>query len=289
MLTQRPVRRDDLDAIVALYLAFDRAYRGFEDTDPADITNDWDTPGFDIATQTLVLDDGGAVVGYCVVESSGMSDSVVDLTRDAPGLQAQVLDWLGGRPGELLHYLPVADETTARLMVERGWIRDRVFWRMRIDVDAPVPEPVWPAGVEVRGMDRDADARAVHALIAAAFDDIQDGHPLRPYDEWQSHLLGDRFDPELYLVAVADGALVGASLGQDLGEYAYVRQLGVPRAHRGRGIALALLHETFRRAQRRGFPQCQLGVDASNPTGAVRLYERAGMRVSEEFVRWRRP
>ncbi|MCW2544237.1 MAG: hypothetical protein JWM40_1789, partial [Frankiales bacterium] len=49
------------------------------------------------------------------------------------------------------------------------------------------------------------------------------------------------------------------------------------------------LQETFHRVQARGLPQCQLGVDSANATGAVRLYESVGMRISEEFVRWRRP
>ncbi len=29
-----------------------------------------------------------------------------------------------------------------------------------------------------------------------------------------------------------------------------------------------------------------LGVDAGNPTGALALYEKAGMRVVEQFTRW---
>jgi ribosomal protein S18 acetylase RimI-like enzyme len=34
----------------------------------------------------------------------------------------------------------------------------------------------------------------------------------------------------------------------------------------------------------RGLPHVTLGVDADNPTGATRLYERAGMRVEKEDV-----
>ena len=35
---------------------------------------------------------------------------------------------------------------------------------------------------------------------------------------------------------------------------------------------------------KRGEKVIGLGVDASNPTGATRLYERAGMHVASEFV-----
>ena len=45
----------------------------------------------------------------------------------------------------------------------------------------------------------------------------------------------------------------------------------------------ALLQQAFGEFYRRGRPWVGLGVDASNPTGATRLYERAGMAVSKQF------
>ena len=50
-----------------------------------------------------------------------------------------------------------------------------------------------------------------------------------------------------------------------------------------RQIGLALLREGFRRLAGRGETVAALGVDSENPTGATRLYERAGMRIS---IRW---
>jgi ribosomal protein S18 acetylase RimI-like enzyme len=70
-------------------------------------------------------------------------------------------------------------------------------------------------------------------------------------------------------------------MGED---YGFVRQLAVAPAHRGRGLALALLHECFRLHAARGLPATVLGVDAGNPTGALGLYEKAGMRVVEQFT-----
>ena len=40
-----------------------------------------------------------------------------------------------------------------------------------------------------------------------------------------------------------------------------------------------MLQHAFGEFARRGFDAVGLGVDAENPTGAVRVYERAGMRV----------
>jgi ribosomal protein S18 acetylase RimI-like enzyme len=63
----------------------------------------------------------------------------------------------------------------------------------------------------------------------------------------------------------------------------WVRGLGVRRGWRGRGLGLALLQHTFGAFYARGRSTVGLGVDAQSPTGATRLYQRAGMRVTEEY------
>src|SRR5215468_1533170 len=63
-----------------------------------------------------------------------------------------------------------------------------------------------------------------------------------------------------------------------------VGALGVRKPWRRRGIAQALLHHAFGEFYRRGKRRVALGVDAENPTGATRLYERAGMHVAFEAV-----
>ena len=59
-----------------------------------------------------------------------------------------------------------------------------------------------------------------------------------------------------------------------------MRILGVLPDFRQRGLAQALLRHTFAEYASRGLDTVGLGVDAENPTGAVRLYERAGMHVA---------
>ena len=129
----------------------------------------------------------------------------------------------------------------------------------------------------------------ISACTVASSREIGDQHE-RTLEEGTGLLLEtDRFDPDLYLVAESDKQVVGAALGQVMGEdYGFVRQLAVAPSHRGRGLALALLHESFRRHAARGLPATVLGVDAG-PTGALGLYEKAGMRVVEQFTRWDRP
>jgi ribosomal protein S18 acetylase RimI-like enzyme len=63
---------------------------------------------------------------------------------------------------------------------------------------------------------------------------------------------------------------------------AWVSSLGVRPAYRRRGVASALLGMAFAALQARGASGIGLGVDASNMTNAVTIYQRAGMTVAQQ-------
>ncbi len=63
----------------------------------------------------------------------------------------------------------------------------------------------------------------------------------------------------------------------------FVNILGVRRPWRKLGLGLAFLHHAFGEFYRRGKRKAGLGVDAENLTGALRLYEKAGMHVHMQF------
>jgi mycothiol synthase len=287
-VTERPATRADLAAVLQLWLAFDVEVRGFPDSDETDVLGDWDVPGFDLGRQTLVLEDDGALVGYAVV-SGDETDSTVHPDRFGQGLEERLLAWIEGaaEPGlRVHHYSPVSLLALQDAFAARGWEPARRFWRMRIDHSGPGAVPEWPAGVSVRDFDLDGDARLAHRMVQDCFADIG-SHTERSWDEWSVAMLApERFDPALYLVAVEGDEVVGLCLSQDLTDYGFVRQLAVPRPHRTRGIGRALLHESFARHRARGLTQTQLGVDSDNASGATRLYESVGMRISEDFTRW---
>jgi ribosomal protein S18 acetylase RimI-like enzyme len=81
--------------------------------------------------------------------------------------------------------------------------------------------------------------------------------------------------------------VVGTSLcrknSYDNPDVGWVNTLGVRRAWRKRGIGLALLRHSFGELYRRGKRMAGLGVDAENLTGALRLYENAGMYAHLSF------
>jgi ribosomal protein S18 acetylase RimI-like enzyme len=105
----------------------------------------------------------------------------------------------------------------------------------------------------------------------------------QPYEDWRSYAVeSHRFDPTLWWLVEDGGELAGLAMNAWHGSgdpgYGWIHVLGVRPQWRKRGIASALLLHSFRDFGERGATRVGLGVDAENTTGAVRLYERAGMR-----------
>ena len=98
----------------------------------------------------------------------------------------------------------------------------------------------------------------------------------------------DDFDPNAWIIARDGYEIAGGSLNAIEDEEAWVAVLFVRRPWRRRGLGLALLRASFREFWKRGVPKAALGVDAENPTGATRLYERAGMHVVREERMYRK-
>ena len=152
---------------------------------------------------------------------------------------------------------------------------------MRIALDEDPQEPEWPDGYTARTM-RDAEERRFYDAQMASFADTWMFSP-EPYDVWRHWMVEDpSFDRSLWFLAEKGDELAGiviARAPENEPGVGWVRILGVIPEHRQQGLAQALLRHTFREFANRGFNAVALGVDAENPTGAVRVYERAGMHV----------
>jgi len=97
----------------------------------------------------------------------------------------------------------------------------------------------------------------------------------------------DGFDPTLWFLAMDGDEIAGISLcrpyAYDDPDMGFVNVLAVRRPWRKRGLGLALLRHSFNEFYRRGKRKVGLGVDAENLTGALRLYEKAGMHVHRQY------
>jgi GNAT superfamily N-acetyltransferase len=92
------------------------------------------------------------------------------------------------------------------------------------------------------------------------------------------------FDPGVWFLAVADGEPAGAAICSISENIGWVDSLGVRRPWRKRGVGLALLQHAVGEFHRRGLQRVALGVDAASPTGATRLYERAGFTLAQQHA-----
>jgi mycothiol synthase len=163
---------------------------------------------------------------------------------------------------------------------------------MRIELEGSPPPPRVPDGIVIRTFERDRDEARVYAALAEAFADHW-GSYSQPFDEWLHREIegeGSGFDPSLWFLATEGEEVVGAALCRASTPRAegtaQVGELAVRRPWRRRGIALALLHTAFAEIHRRDIPRVELGVDSESPTGATRLYERAGMHPALGWEFW---
>ena len=167
--------------------------------------------------------------------------------------------------------------------VARGFATVRQTYEMRIDLEAEPSAPVWPTGIETRRLRSDRDEPAVYAADEEAFAEHFLFEPM-PYEEWRRrHLELPDFDADLWLVAWDGDEVAACASGSVADDGGMVDSLAVRKPWRRRGLGEALLVAEFRAFARRGVTPVRLYVDAQNPTGALALYQRVGMRVERRF------
>jgi mycothiol synthase len=270
---------DDVPAITAFLDEHGRAAIGESEIGEAEVRH-W------LTIPTLwfqVAEHEGRLVGYLDL---GTEDDE-HFVADARALERDAADALIGaaeaRAGSgRIHGVVQGDDDLMRSAFEDGGYRlVRHSFQMRIDFDEELPEPEWPDGLTVRNF-RPGDEERVYAASQEAFADHWDFHP-QSFEQWRAFTL-DRhdFDPALWWLAEDGDELAGISLNSwhfsGDPQFGWVHILGVRRPWRRRGLASALLLQSFRDFRERGATRAGLGVDAENTTGAVRIYERAGMR-----------
>lgn len=81
-------------------------------------------------------------------------------------------------------------------------------------------------------------------------------------------------DPDLFLVAEADGAMIGSVIGGYDGRRGLVYHLAVASEFRGRGIGSQLMDELEARLRAKGCLKCYLLVTTDNPEAEIYYQQR---------------
>jgi mycothiol synthase len=292
---------DDLQAVVDLVNACSVAEGGTPDENPEILRSDWQTPGFDLAADAWVaVAPGGQLVGYEQVEVSDDSspielDGYVHPEYAGRGIGTHLLQLAEKRvrqtritgaaeAARLRGNIAAANAGARQLFMSEGYQLIRHFWRMEIDFDAPPAPPPLPEGISVRPFVPGSDERAAYETVEEAFADHWQ-HVRPTFEDWaRRSIQREDFSPSLWFLAHDGAEVVGTLLGYPRGvQFGWVRGLGVRRGWRGRGVGMALLRTAFAAFYAHGYRGAGLGVDAQSLTGATRLYERAGMRVTEQY------
>jgi GNAT superfamily N-acetyltransferase len=290
-LSVRRVTVADAPAINELVTAADVAVQGWSESSEPELLGWWRM--MDLENSSWVLHKGGRIAAYGVGFAHGDAlelDGFVHPEQQGRGLGA----WLVARSAERAYELGLpklyafslaGDKRAHRLFEQFDMHELRRYYRMLIELDGPPPPPEWPDGMHVDTFQPE-DAAAFHAALNAAFADEWNWVEM-PFEQWYDlRMVKDPdFDPTLWFVVREGDRIAAVARNEpDRSDAGFVGAIGVLEPWRRRGIGLALLQHTFGEFYRRGQPRIALGVDAENPTGATRLYERAGMHVAYEAV-----
>lgn len=307
-VARRPVL-DDADALAGLVNFCSMSDAGIMVVSGEQLRGLWQLPFHDVDRDNWVLTStDGLLVGVATVIAMEpytdiQSIGVVHPEHEGRGLGAWLMERVEARADELRANAPAGEAVTLRsqtwsgndravaLFTSRGYQLERIFRLMQIEFkpDTVLPDITIPAGITIRTFVRGQDESLAWLASEESFRDHWNHHEI-PLDVWTNLLIEtqESFDPGVWWLAMDGDEVAGVAIcdADAPGEpqYGMVATLGVRRPWRGRGIAMALLATTFAEFQRRGKAGVRLGVDADSPTGAYRLYERAGMRTLTDTI-----
>ena len=313
--TMRPAAGEDVQLVADMVNARLDTSQSSVRTSAEHVNTWWSGPHFTLSKDTrIVLDDTGRAVGMAHIWSPMTPYVSVDCSalvhpdvEKCEALWDRLYGWATERARE---YIPLAPdgarvvacegvgekEKARRAAIERaGYEMVRVTNRMRIDLSGTLQDAEWSEEISVRTACIEKDLRAI---VAADVESIRDhwGYVEKPFEaelaRWKEHIEseGEWFDPTLWFLAVDGGEIAGFSLcSGHVGDDAtrgYVRSLCVRPSYRKRGIARALLLHSFAELRHRGLEAVELEVDSESLTGALRLYERAGMVLKQRIIEY---
>jgi mycothiol synthase len=296
-----------------------------ETASAAELANDFaHQTAFDPQADGLVVEAAGRLVGYAHVWVR-LTDSGEGLYRHRGflrpewrrrGIGAALWRWAEARlraiaadpasswprpPAGAPRCLEMVAEDTApgkaALAERHGYQPVRYFFFMQRPNLDDLPAASLPAGLEWRPATPELQ-RAIWEAKEDAFA-AHWGHTAKTESDYQAWAHSPLNEPGLWVVAwdPALGQIAGISLNAvnegDNARYGFKRgwvsSLGVRAPWRRRGLGQALLVESLRRLQVRGMTEAVLGVDAENPTGALRLYRGVGFQVLNQDAVFRKP
>jgi ribosomal protein S18 acetylase RimI-like enzyme len=201
-------------------------------------------------------------------------------------------------PGGRVEVRSLAAETEPgfqAILTAAGLVPVRWVFQLRRPTLDDIPDAPLPEGLELRPVERDQ----VRAILLADEEAFRDHWEPRDFTEasMRSEMESKELRLELWVVAWVGDEVVGSVQGwiwpeenEALGvKRGWLHSVFTVREYRRRGVASVAVARSLAILKERGLDTGILGVDATNPTGALRVYENVGFSVAEKSTAWRKP
>ncbi len=274
----------------------------------ADDVEEWVRHVGDPALGTRLAIGNGVVVGYALVSPPAAgsvevrTNGLVHPDWRGQGIGRSLMNWQSEQIAELHERTGSDTAWTVRggalrrdIAAERlyrrfGFTPIRYWFGMEASLKpGTCGVGAYPNGIRVETA-AGVDPAALHQAHQESF---AHHYGFEPQDlaQWRRNTLdSNRVRPELSRIAYAGEEIAAFALCCDetTGDSIYVNVVGTRPVWRGRGLASALLSDVLAAGRAGGKSSARLNVDASNPTGAVAIYQRIGFDVVSEFVSYAR-
>ena len=309
----RSIKNDDVEVLVDLFNASSMKIYGTLNTDIEDMSSEFDSPDINLEKDTrVVLGDDGQIKGGIIVFAEPDLPvhpflwGYVHPDFEGKGLGNYLLAWAEERASEHLEKLPGDVRVSVRLstrqgyspaeklFISRGYQLFRKSFLMKISLEKEPVVPEAPAGFTFRPIDPERDAEMAYRVQDDAFQDhfghveetFENGFPIFKH----FFIEAAHFDPNVWIIAEEGDEMVAVLIGRkdslEDPESGHVSVLGVRKPWRGRGLAGYMLKKSFAEFYKRGKKSVTLNVDGESLTGAVRLYEKVGMKIESCYDRY---
>ena len=180
------------------------------------------------------------------------------------------------------------------LCLSEGYQPIRYDFEMARTLLGDLPDAPMPADLELRPV-LDEHIRPIWDASDEAFQDHW-GYVPQTEESYQDWLEWRVFNPKHWKVAWDSDQIAGMVLNYiDHDENVkfsrlrgYTEFISVRRPWRRRGLARALIVESFRHLREQGMEEAALGVDTQNLTGALRLYESLEFKQVTRWTEYRK-
>jgi mycothiol synthase len=203
-------------------------------------------------------------------------------------------EWRGPEPHAFNSWVDEQQPGAIALLDTEGYHRVRYGFMMVRPLSEPIPDAPLPSGFEVRPV-VEADHRRIWDADTEAFKDHWEA-AVRTEEDFVAMFSVPGIDTSLWQVAWAGDEVAGSVMNYVFPEEnerlgvrrGWLEHISVRRPYRKRGLAGALIADSLRALRDHGLDEAALGVDAENPTGALRLYESFGFRRHQTGIAYRK-